>query len=453
MRIGGDRVVKALALAIAALVCAASFAIHYPVLALGKKIHNFGLQYSDIFYGVFMSKFVSATPIHATQFYSTWLNLRVAYKLLNGTRVCPMPYKDYVFEYPPLVGALWAVTTCASLRLVLPPHFSVLFYKQYMQRVGALNYVLQSIAISVAMVVGVYALIDIARSIDVDPRRAFLYILAPSTFMYTIYNWDAIASAFTLWGLREFMRGRALRSGVLVGLGGATMILPFAFAVPAIYDYVQRRDRDALSRFVLGLVLGGGVPFIILAVLAPRGFEALINHYAGWFCENCVFIIAVHRVSSVIYRALSIALMTLLMTLTIAVDMSRSGKCVAYAAFLSLASVIVFNYVFAPQMWLLISPLAALILRGWELPTFVVADAANAGIILAFFKDLELRIALSKFISLPIQQNPWSIASPVQWIAQLRNLLILAIYISIFVRALRHCTATQFKPYKSPEKE
>jgi len=446
-----ERIARAAIIVVAVCICVVSFAIHDPSLSLGKKVNDFGLQYSDIVYGVFMSKFVSATPIHASEFYSTWLNTRVAYELLNGTHVCPLPYRDYSFEYPPLVGALWALTTCTAMEIVLPQHFNVLFYKQYMERVAEVNYVLQSIAISAFMVLGTYALLDIASSLGAPYRRVLMYVIAPSTAIYSIYNWDAMAAAFSLWGLRAFMRGQALRSGLLIGLGGSTMLIPFAFAIPAMYDYIQRRDVRGLSRFTAGLVLGGAVPFIVLALFAPQGFLRLVDHYASWFCENCIFIVFIRREYSVIYRALSIALMTLLMTLTISIDMSRGRQCIIYAAFLSLASAVVMNYIFTPQMWLMLSPLAVLIVRGWEVPTFIVADLANAGIILAFFKDLDLRIALSKFFSIPIQQNPWSPVSPVQWIAQTRNLLILAVFIAVFVRALKHCTAAQFKPYKSPE--
>jgi hypothetical protein len=82
--------------------------------------------------------------------------------------------------------------------------------------------------------------------------------------------------------------------------------------------------------------------------------------------------------------------------------------------FASTATPIVLNYVFTPQMMLMITPVAVIALKGPALLAYIVADAFNSLIIISFFRDLA-------------NSNPWTLEGLTQKIALLRNIILLAL--------------------------
>ncbi|MEM4786272.1 MAG: hypothetical protein QXW87_05450, partial [Desulfurococcaceae archaeon] len=100
---------------------------------------------------------------------------------------------------------------------------------------------------------------------------------------------------------------------------------------------------------------------------------------------------------------------------------------------------IALNYVFTPQMILIITPLALIILEKRKLILYSIADSLNALIIILFFEDFKIREFLNKIgFPIPIEFNPWSISSIVQWIAVIRIMILLIIILSILRSRVRN---------------
>ena len=96
---------------------------------------------------------------------------------------------------------------------------------------------------------------------------------------------------------------------------------------------------------------------------------------------------------------------------------TRSSTKLPELLFASTATPIVLNYVFTPQMMLMITPMAVLALSGPALIAYSIADAANSLIIVSFFRDL-------------VNSNPWTLEGLTQKIALLRNITLLVLLIA-----------------------
>ena len=57
-------------------------------------------------------------------------------------------------------------------------------------------------------------------------------------------------------------------------------------------------------KYIIGFVSTGVLPFIILYIIAPRGFLDFINHHASWYCENCLYLPIINDIWSPLHRIL-----------------------------------------------------------------------------------------------------------------------------------------------------
>jgi hypothetical protein len=56
---------------------------------------------------------------------------------------------------------------------------------------------------------------------------------------------------------------------------------------------------------------------------------------------------------------------------------------------------------------------------------------------LMFFKDFDLRAFISKYTNIRVVFSPWTLDSPVQWVAFIRNLILLIIFLSVLHNELK----------------
>lgn len=438
----------AIVLVAAVIAVATSTALHYPPLRIGEKIGDFGVQYSDIVYGVFMDRFSTKLLQSPGLIGRKWFDTQEFMELMSGEPLCPAPYRDYFFEYPPVVGGLWFVTTCVSIRTAFGSGVVPEEVGRALSEAADLNYLLQSMVLSAAYVAMTAILYELCREVGVGWRRAVLVSLLPSTTMYLSYNWDALSAALIVSSLLCFSRSRYRCSGALAGLAVATKIVAYPLAIAMLYELLQRawarREELAnLTRFATGLAVGCGAPFLTIIALAPKGFAEIVAHFSKWYCEDCIYLLVPGASSTSALHAISLAITIAALTLVLSLPMA-DPRSMARAAFLAMGVSTLFSYIFPPQMWLELSPLAMLALGSKELRLFIAGDVLNAGIMLTFFKDREIRAALSHIIpGLEVKFDPWSLSSPVQWIAMARNIVVLTIWISCMATAVRNSWGSQ----------
>jgi len=400
---------------------------------------NLGLKYSDIVYGVFYPRFMQGSD-HRDRY---WYNTDPIDSLSRGERVCPLPYVDYMFEYPPLVALLWYISTCSSIRLSpggpSPEGFNP---ATFLSEVAKIHYIISVIPLIISLS-ATSLFISSANSVE----AALLWLLLPSTILYSTYNWDIICASLAFASLFMFQKRRYFASGLLLGLSIATKVMTASIAY-VLFVYLLLKSlgkagsRELLS-FLLSLFLAGALPYIIVLIAAPTGFWDFISHHSSWYCENCLYLIFVHNVLDPTHRTLTILAISLLaVALAVAVyrntGKTDSSKIYELATY-SIIGAVTLNYVFSPQMVLMVSPFVVAFLSSRpNLEMYVIADTANFFIMALFFLDKDLRAFLSNIgIPIEVRSNPWGIDSPVQWVAAVRNVLLLIILVSGLLHSLK----------------
>jgi hypothetical protein len=420
-----------------------SFYMHMP----GQQplFNNLGLAYSDIVYGVFNLVFKDIATWYGepdyTKISNRWFNKEVAVTLIKSHRLCPIPYRDYKFEYPPVVGFIWFATTCISIQTILPDSYTGQVYFGLIDIVAKRHYILQSLINIFFFIITIIFMYKIAKIINVSRYRILLFIFLPSTILYMIYNWDIITAAFMIIGLYCLMQQSLkhyIASGVFLGLSVATKLLPVFFVSAIAYDMIQkcRKGLDpekvkALTLFFVSLIIFGAIPYASIAIVSYEGFRYFIDHHYQWYCENCVYMYITGDIWNPCNRVLAMIFIVLTFLVILAIDIDSALKLMNIA----LCSMIIataLNYVFSPQMMLMITPIASLILSLNSLLFLAIADIANFGIMATFYIDSELRAFLLKYgIKTELKWAPHQPDSPVQIIAMVRNIILILILVKV----------------------
>lgn len=434
---------RKLTLVCIAIILTISTYIHLPGTYIYFK--NFGLKYTDIVHGAFYRLFDSTLLGNPEELGRVWYNGNKFRSLVEGIKLCPIPYIDYKFEHPPIIGGIWYVATCIAIHTVLPQNYDDSTYKYYLDRMAETSYLVNVAFIAVAFTALILYFIKLAELLNLEPKLVFLLLLLPSTILYTTYSWDALAVSLTFIALYLYISYVFLNAGThylmislaLFGISIACSIVMIIPTLVVLYELLQliRIKRFSVKQFIellAILVLAALTPNIATYAAGSRGFHDLLSYYAQHYCENCLYLPLIQDVFSPLHRVLYTVLITVVMIIVLAIQL-KNMELAIHALFLSIASSVVFNYMFKPQTWLLITPLALLSLARNRrlLLLYSIADILNSIIIIAFFNDYELRLLLSRYIhSIPLEQNPLSIHSPIQWIASVRNVILLTVVMS-----------------------
>jgi len=348
-----------------------SLILHIP--SLPPLFGNWGFKYSD----------VVGVAYRVVQDPGRWFD-HGKYLYFATRRGCYLPYVDYRFEYPPLVGLLWALSTCLS-GWDLDLHL-------YIQAGAA---------------AAGYAVLLWALSKFVPRRRLWLLLASPSLYLYAVYNWDLLAASLALAGA-VYVRKKPLLAGLMHGLA---FNVKWIAAGIAYYYAVALWGQREWRRYAAGAALGAAAPMAALYLLAPGGFWQMISHHAGWYCENCLYLFAVASPYSPLHRYIFIAVAALIAALFPVLGRRIEERRALLGAALSLT---VFSYVFPPQMFLFILPFGLTALGKTGLAVLWLADLANFGIMATWY----------------YAEHP-HVAGPPQTFAFCRNLLLLAIFAGV----------------------
>jgi len=437
-----------LTLLVAVALAAGFFSTYIHVPSTSVPLGNWGLKYSDIVYGVFYPRFLVVSDSASRYWYSPV----VLDELMRGGNLCPVPYVDYFFEYPPVVGALWYLSTCTAFTLI--PRVSGAGYVEFISAVAEVHFLVNAVVLVASMTstsILVYKVLQDTPGLK-GFDRALLYLTLPSVLLYTTYNWDSLCSLLAFSSLvvlsRKGNRWRFIVAGVLLGVSIATKLLTASIAlVLFIYLVKLGLKRGSYSRgyahFLAGLLAGGGLPYIALLVTSPRAFLDFLEYHSTWYCENCIYSIVIHDIFNPLHRFIAagavLVLTAAVATAVLRKDLEEVPERVYRVALCSIGGVVVLNYVSTPQMLLLVTPLVLVALNGIDLALYVLSDALNALIMVAFFSDASIRAVLSSLgIPVEVRFSPWTPDSPVQWLAYARSALLLV----LLVRELKRLYTT-----------
>ena len=357
-----------------------------------------------------------------------WINRDKLLAICKGELDIPLPYIDYSYRHAPLAGFTWTILTALTLIIVYPqwnigsPYAITVFYLLY-----------TAIIVSV-LLLAYRRLASLYQLLGVEwPLLYILPVVSPSLIVYSIYSWEPLLLLFLLEFLYWILVEEYKKAVVFLGLCALTNSIGFALVFLILYLYTvgsKLAKLDSICMLLLAFILS---PYIVLGVVNTQGTINIVLPVMHEFCNNCIYLLLTGDPVSQMTKAVSVAVWITVITIYLSLKPRVSDKLSKYSyfiLFLGFASTLSLTY--PPQSILYILPLLPPLYLAYTstkpIIPHILIDALNSLIITTWFKDLELRRAFS-FLGLKLEYNPWALESPVQWIAQTRNIVLLVVLI------------------------
>ena len=250
-----------------------------------------------------------------------------------------VPYRDYYFEYPPVIALMFMVSN----------HLTGYSLEYFMVVMGILIY---------PTLIGIiYILFKLGREIGFDLNRInYVFTLTLSMVIYGFYNWDITVAFFSLLAVYLLHKGHEALSAISLGIAVAAKIIPAVLA-PVLFLHIpswRRRILYALIAIETWLILN--IPFILLSW---DGWMQLWFHTAKFQLQNTWLLIFLDPIGGKdIGKAISLAIIVALTVLAL-----LSKKSLMEKSSLAIIGFFGATWLFDPQMllevtpWFVLSPL------------------------------------------------------------------------------------------------
>ncbi len=302
-----------------------------------------------------------------------------------------IPYIDYNLEYPALSGILIYV---ASIWRELYTYYYIISLVSYFSMLVSLYVIYEMLKES-------------GKSFD---SIAYYMIFAPSFIFFSVYSFDWLGIMFLLLSLFYAVKGKALQSGLFMGLSVSARLIPLVCAPFIIKEYSKQRDR---LLFILTSSLSWLSTNAYFMIMNFEGFIYPYTYQLSWVVEDSWL-----NLIPTYYRSVSGMLYFWIVCLIL--FWKKRKFSLFESSFLALLGFVLVSYKFPPQYMILLLPFFALYPSNYML--FITSNLLNVMIIFWWFSPT------FNF------GNPWSVNSPVQWIAIVRQLLLLPIFIINFFK-------------------
>ncbi len=284
----------------------------------------------------------------------------------RGVREGALPYWNVAFEYPPMIGYLWAALETLAASAVV--HL-VLW------------------ALVQAAAAGMVAFL-LAR--EAGRARALLFwSLSPQLLLYGSLNFDVLAIAALVGGIVLARRGRVVLSAAALAVGTAAKLFPAAIVPVVLMRGLVARDGRGVAGAAVAFL------FVLAAAFAPGAFAPFstlgtLGRYTVGISPNIDSVWGLARAAvlatgwdplawTVVVSLLGMAVMYLTVVLRAA---GRSTDVVAPGA-LAVLTVLLWTRLFSPQYTLWVLPFFALARLSQR--TFAVLTAADVAVFLTVY--------------------------------------------------------------------
>lgn len=203
-------------------------------------------------------------------------------------------------------------------------------------------------------------------------RRAFIWAAAPALVLYSVHNWDFLATACVAGAVWAWSRGRPGGAAMLLGLGAATKIYPGFLALPLLLERLALRDYRGAARVAAGT---GGVWAVInvpVLLANPGGWWATYAFQAGRTADlttNSIWFWGLPELEADQVNRWSAALVVSSWALALIVGWSRAQRTGRYpwlqVGAALLCAFLLFNKVHSPQYVLWLLPFFVLLRVRW----------------------------------------------------------------------------------------
>ena len=343
-----------------------------------------------------------------------------------------IPYVDFKFEYPPVVGVIFFLTSVFSLLITDATGISrpTVFYT-ILGLTSALPAYLLYLKIMKYM----------SKTLRSPASRLPFAIAGFGITYYLVYNFDIIAIAFATVSLALLIRGRSTSAGVLLGLSVAAKILTGIILVPSLLYLARKELRSAVGYFLAFslTVLGSFGP---VYMFASRGLYDMVKWHATWYCENCFYVLIVKDLGDALWRLVSLLLMMVApLVVMVMIRKADATLKLVVRSLLMIPAAVSLSFVYSPQMNVMIAPSYLLTNTTTMLGILALSDFLNMLIMIFFFRSGTLCSVFGIGTCPPV----WGRASPVQWIAFCR-IALLWLFIVTGVMAYRARQRTNPSP-------
>jgi uncharacterized membrane protein len=316
-----------------------------------------------------------------------------------------IPYLQFLFEYPVVVGLL--VYLCSLTRL-----FASSFSEAMVYYTLSMHFIL-----SLFTLLSILLLYKTCNFLRVDRRRIWkCFLIMPSFLMFPLYNWDMIAIFFSLLSIYSFIIEKHRISALSLGLGMSTKIYPIVMLPVFLFEEKSRKDKALffLTSHIPILLLNA--PFMIL------NFETWSKTWtflAGWGIEDSWLIYFFNQMDPIAHYV-GFVVMLYLIYKSLAETSKKSYETNAHriverSLMMSIAWLIG-SYIVTPQMALMLLPFYVLIPK-IPLGLAYLGDVLNALIIVFWFSLMQNNI------------NPLAPTSITQILATIRQIVWLIIFL------------------------
>ncbi|MGC8910755.1 MAG: hypothetical protein ACP5K8_01670 [Nitrososphaeria archaeon] len=303
-------------------------------------------------------------------------------------RMGKIPYVEYNLEYPSFSGLVLYIATLTG---------NVYGY-----------YLVFAFVSFVCMIGSLYIVYNIGCKRNVSVSKICLYtVFTPTFIFYSIYSFDWFGIFLLLASLLFLLKGSVKSSGVFLGLSASARIIPI-LAFPYMIQYFKEKREKII--FALFTFLGWLITNIYFMIVNFDGFLYPYIYQAGWVVEDS-WLAIFQQWNKGVSAGLIFILGYLIYDLK---KVDVVDKC-----WLILTAFVISSFKFPPQYMIMLSPFFALSCR--EYVPYMFSHILNVMILFWWFTPM--------FSS----SNPWSLESPVQWVAIIRQALIGY----IFVKSIR----------------
>ncbi len=416
-----------------------SFIIHMPV-KVQKTLFSEKILDEPIYTDVINSDYNTIFSSVCTQPYTMgkiWKNKTLASDYCEGRDYYPLPYIHYRFNHAPLAGFTWFVLT--YITYVLTPRTSSLHV--FRTDIGlSIFYVLYSVYVFVSMILAYLYLNRVFKILNVNDILVYVSATILSTIViYSIYSWEPLAFLLFTTFLYYYLSEKYSKAYLALGLYTSANPLGFVLIFLILYNTLIREEPKPGKDLIYLLI--GLSPYIVLSIVSFQSVLGVFTWFINGFCNNCIYLFIVNDPTSQVIKGLFVIIWVIVITVYLSFKPASKTHIHRYAYIvLYLALAILFNLEPVPQSMIMILPFLPPLYTVYKqfkpiIPHYIV-DSMNSLIIVLWFKDIELRKSLS-FLGLSIKYDPFTLESPIQWIAQIRNVVLLVILIALINIYLR----------------
>ncbi|HYR04845.1 MAG TPA: hypothetical protein VEO75_05590 [Nitrososphaerales archaeon] len=221
-------------------------------------------------------------------------------------------------------------------------------------------------------------------------RLIWYFVLTPSFVFILLLNWYVIGVYFAVSGLRRYLEGRTLASGILFGLSAASNLVTAAPALGLLIASRTKRQGFTLTAAAFGTYGLINLPFVILnSTLWLAAFQFIYD----WYIEGTWMLLLFpsdthspyrHMIPPVVFGGMAAVMLWFRFRKRSA---PTEADPLSYA-FVSMFAYVFSSYIYTPQLNLALLPFFVLLPVANSYAEFLTFDLLNSLIIILGFSEV-----------------------------------------------------------------